>query len=339
MLRLCLRKGAHLIVGYRDLDEVRTLAGNGLIAGVFVTGRNIRGKTVVQVRQELDAIQQLRRRNGLLPLWVATDQEGGIVSRISPPLPRQPPLSQLVAGARDEAALQAAVWDYATTQGCGLASMGFNLNFAPVLDLDYQVINPSDRYSRIYQRAIASDPKIVSRVAETYCRAIQQAGVRCTLKHFPGLGRIFEDRHQDRATLQAPVQLLEQTDWVPFRDLLRNTHAFTMLGHVRLQEIDPLHPASFSQPVIERILRQQWQHQGVLITDDFSMGAVYNSDEGIGKAAVAALNAGVDLILISFDPDLYYGAMDALLAAARENKLDWAKIDRSRARLAANHDF
>jgi beta-N-acetylhexosaminidase len=258
---------------------------------------------------------------------------------MSPPLPQQPPLAQLVASVHDEAVLKAAVRDYAAIQGRGLASMGVNLNFAPVVDLNHQVVNPSDRFSRIYQRAIASDPKIVAFVAETYCRGIRQEGVRCTLKHFPGLGRIFEDTHRDNATLTTPVSLLEQTDWVPFRDLLGKTDAFTMLGHVKLPEIDPLHPVSFSQPVVGQILRGRWRHQGVLITDDFSMGAVYNSDEGVGGAAVAALNAGVDLILISFDPDLYYGVMGALLTAARENRLDWAMLNRSSARLEANRDF
>ena len=175
---------------------------------------------------------------------------------------------------------------------------------------------------------------VITEVAGEYCSALRDSGVRCTLKHFPGLGRVFEDTHLDQASLDAPVATLANTDWVPFQTLMHRARAFTMLGHVRLSEIDRERPASFSAPVVSGLLRDDWKHDGVLVTDDFSMAGVYGSDSGLAEASVSALNAGVDLILISYDPDLFYPAMHALLRADQAGLLRKDMLDRSDRRLA-----
>jgi beta-N-acetylhexosaminidase len=110
--------------------------------------------------------------------------------------------------------------------------------------------------------------------------------------------------------------------------------AFTMLGHVRLTAIDGNRPVSMSAPVIAGLLRGKWKHDGVLITDNFSMLAVYRSSAGIDNGSIEALNAGVDLILISYDPDQYYRVMYALLKADRQGSLDREALRRSDQRLA-----
>jgi beta-N-acetylhexosaminidase len=106
-----------------------------------------------------------------------------------------------------------------------------------------------------------------------------------------------------------------------------------MLAHARLLALDRDHPASFSKPVIAGLLRGDWKHDGVLITDDFSMSAVYYSDDGAAQAAIASLNAGTDLILIAYDPDLYFPVTYALLQADADGRLDGAMFRRSDARL------
>ena len=92
---------------------------------------------------------------------------------------------------------------------------------------------------------------------------------------------------------------------MPFRALMAGG-AFTMLSHARLTALDAEHPVSFSDAVVAGLLRGSWGHDGILITDDFSMGAVYASKEGVAAASIAALNAGVDLILIAYDPAHYF---------------------------------
>jgi len=324
--------GRHMLIGYRDPAVLRELLERRALGGVFVTARNVEGKTADAIRREIAALQEMRRTQGLPPLWIATDQEGGGVSRLSPPLSRMPTLAEVVALHPDPAQRKIAVGQYASRQGRELAGIGVNLNFAPVVDLNHGIINPEDRLTRIASRAISRDPAVVAEVAGLYCATLLMTGVHCTLKHFPGLGRVYHDTHKASAALDAPLADLRRSDWLPFRQVMSQT-AFTMLGHARLTAIDSERPASFSQAVVSGLLRDNWQHDGVLVTDDFSMGAVMLSREGIAGGAVAALNAGVDLILVSYDPDQYFTVMYALLAAEREGRLRADMLERSGARL------
>jgi beta-N-acetylhexosaminidase len=106
-----------------------------------------------------------------------------------------------------------------------------------------------------------------------------------------------------------------------------------MLSHARLTALDPERPVSFSRAVVSGLLRQTWRHDGVLITDDFSMAAAYGDKEGIAATGTAALNAGVDLILIAYDPAQYFAVMDGLLAADRDGVLSATTLARSARRL------
>ncbi|MBI5251737.1 MAG: glycoside hydrolase family 3 protein [Desulfomonile tiedjei] len=327
------RLGRHLIVGYRDLAEVRELVKLRAIAGIFISTRNVLGKSADEVRQEIRSLQNQRKEQGLLSLWIATDQEGGVVSRLSPPLTRLPPISEIVQRYSDISQREQAVREFAGTQGRELAEVGVNLNFAPVVDLNFQVINSNDRFTRIFQRAISGDPGVVTQVAAWYCATLEEAGVRSTLKHFPGLGRVFEDTHLNHANLTTSIDELTKTDWVPFRVLMHQSGAFTMLGHVRLTAIDSERPVSISPPVIAGVLRRDWKHDGVLITDDFSMLAVFRSSAGIDNGSIDALNAGVDVILVSWDSDQYYRVMYALLNADRQGTVDREILQRSDKRL------
>jgi beta-N-acetylhexosaminidase len=110
--------------------------------------------------------------------------------------------------------------------------------------------------------------------------------------------------------------------------------AFTMLGHVMLTALDRERPVSFSGPAVAKLLRGDWHYGGVLITDDFSMGAVYRSRDGVAEAAIAAINAGVDLVLVSFDTDQFYTVMHGLLAADREKRLQAEALRQSDERLS-----
>ncbi|NER00016.1 MAG: glycoside hydrolase family 3 protein [Cyanothece sp. SIO2G6] len=329
--------GQHFVVGYRNFDQVRTLVEKGGIGGIFITRRNLEGQTIEQLQQQIASLQAIRQDQQLPPLWIATDQEGGIVSRLSPPLTHLPPLADVVSQAPTAAARHEQVQSYGTTHGRELAALGINLNFAPVVDLNKGIVNERDRFSVIYRRAISADKVVVADVAQDYCMALFREGVYCTLKHFPGLGRVDGDTHLTSAHLNTPVAELEQDDWIPFQQVMRSSNVMTMLGHPILTAVDPNHPVSFSKAVVNGILRQQWQHEGLLITDDFSMGAVFNSHDGVTEATLKALNAGVDLILLSYDVDLYYPVMAALLRAAQDNRLSVEQLAASRDRLQHHH--
>ncbi len=325
--------GNHFIVGYRDFHRLEKLVEHQAIGGVFITARNIKHKSKADIQREISQLQAIRQEQSLSPLWIAVDQEGGIVSRLSPPLTKLPPLSTIIAEEQPIEQSKDAVIKYARIHGQELSEIGVNLNFAPVVDLNKGVINPQDKLSLIYRRAISTEPEVVAKVALWYCQTLEEYGVRCTIKHFPGLGRVETDTHIEDAELDTPLSELVADDWVPFRQVMRNSQAFTMLGHAKLMAVDDKQPVSFSQAVISEMIRKNWQHDGVLITDDFCMQAVYSSEAGLEAATIEAINAGVDLVLIAFNQDLYYPAMNALLKAEKSGILDQVVLEKSRKRL------
>ncbi len=327
------RVGRHVMTGYRDPAFVRGLIERRAIAGIFVTRRNVGERSVEAIAAEIAGFQAIRARQGLPPLWVATDQEGGGVSRLSPPLTRLPVLAETVRSAMTDAARTKAVDDYAATHGRELASVGVNLNFAPVVDLDHGVRNPGDAFSRIWERAISRDPAIVADVAGRYCDGLARHGVHCTLKDFPGLGRVFEDTHRSAGRLDASVAELEASDWIPFRQVMGRPGNFVMVAHVVLGGFHPSSVVSTSSEVVGGLVRERWHHDGPLITDDMCMGPIYFGWDGIGGAAVRSLGAGVDMLLVSWDGDQVYRVLAALIDADRGGTEFRAKLDASAARL------
>lgn len=319
--------GAHLIAGYSDLDELRLLAAKGLIGGIYLARRNVRGRDFADVAAEIAELQGLRRRADLPPLIVTADQEGGAVSHLSPLLEALPPLANF-AGSRDPAADARA---YGERQGRGLADLGITLNLGPVVDLR-PVDKPwPDPLSNIAARAIASDPQQVAEIAGAYLDGLNAVGVRGTLKHFPGLGRVRSDTHLRPAHLTASADDLA-TDWQPFRQLAGHPATAIMLGHVTLTSLDAEHAASHSPAIVDGLLRQTWGYDGLLITDDLNMGAVYR--QGIGRIAGEALAAGVDLVLVSYDPRQIYRALAGAAVALSEHRITPARLTASNRRLA-----
>lgn len=324
--------GEHFIVGYRDVETLKPLITRGLIGGVFITHRNVVGKDVQALRQEIAQMQQWRAQAGLPPLVIAVDQEGGSVSRLSPPLPFEPPLSTLLNKNVSEATVQAQALAYGHRQGLALASLGVTVNFSPVVDLKPETEHATlDFHSRIDLRAISSDPVQTARIAAAYAQGLRDMGVRATLKHFPGLGRLSVDTHHFSAVLDVPVDTLQKHDWLPFRLVSEQGDGLIMLAHVILSQVDAENPASFSKAVVQQVIREGWGYEGILVTDDLTMQAAYQ--HGICNAVVKSLNAGVDLLLIAYDYEKFNEAMYCVMQAREEGRLDMEKLARSQQRL------
>ena len=293
---------AHLIVGYGAIAELEPLVARAGVGGVFIARRNARGRSESDIATDIRRLQDLRRANALPALWIATDQEGGMVSALSPPLRQPLPLSSLVHSGE-------LVVNEAETVARDLACTGVNLNFAPVVDRNARVVIPGDRLSQISRRAISSDERIIALTARDYCRALASSGVQCTLKHFPGMGFVKSDPHVGAATLPG----LDDAALYPFRELAREEPPWIMLGHVIVESLDAERPASASQKIIG-LLRDDWDFNGILVTDDASMAAYAESFE---MNAIATMRNGADFLLVSYDPDLVFAALDALLRARR----------------------
>src|SRR5712691_352123 len=319
-----------ILYAYSSFDEVASLAEKGLIAGVYIARHNIAGRTVEALRSEIAALQDRRRAAGLPPLIVAADQEGGIVSHLSPPLTALPALSTLADLPPNIRAKRAE--DFGRTHGRELAALGVNHDFAPVLDLRPEASrNRFDFNTLINHRAISGDPAAVADIGLAYVRGLDAFDVGATVKHFPGLGRVRADTHHFSADLETPLAVLEAYDWRPFRDVLAGSIAPLMIGHVTLTAVDPDRPASHSKRVVSGIIRQKWHYQGVIITDDLVMGVIYNHN--ICTAVVEALNASVDLLLVAFDGSQFYRIFACASEAFSEGKLDTATLRDSERRL------
>ncbi|MEM7016829.1 MAG: glycoside hydrolase family 3 N-terminal domain-containing protein [Pseudomonadota bacterium] len=323
------RLGRHIIVGYRDLDTISELVERGGVGGIFITRHNVYDKTLAEVRQNILRLQNIQRSAKRRQLWIAANQEGGIVTHLSPPLSELPPLSSLLSENHVDVG---GVVEYGKMTGNELSKIGVNLNLAPVVDL--RNVEPMfDRFSLIAQRALSDKPALVAEAARHYARTLETFRIMATLKHFPGLGRVNTDTHFFSARLTFPLSELANTDWLPFKAVLADTQSLMMLGHVILPEIDPHYPASYSKPIISGLIRNQWQHDGILISDDFSMAPIYYSEAGIGGVAIKAMNAGLDLILIAYDERQYYPVMAELLIADKRGLLDAKILKQSRSRL------
>lgn len=330
------RLGRHFIVGYRAPEEILPLIEKGAIGGVYITARNIRNKTVDEVQSELRKLRSIAGKNASPHLFIAADQEGGKVSRLSPLLNPLPSLSSIIGSPPLNNRIKRQVKAYAATQAKQLAHLGVNLNLSPVVDLKVdRLCHKLNLRSRIDQRAISNDVYTVTQVAGIYCATLLEYGVRPTLKHFPGLGNVTEETHFSQGTLGSSKKYLEQNDWRPFRAIINRTDPFIMLGHVRVSAVDPDYPASLSWKIITGVIRNDWNFNGILITDDFNMGAVSKRKEGIGKSAVRAVNAGADLILLSYDGSRYYPVMYEMIKAYQNGSLDETILEKSDERLYA----
>lgn len=320
----------HFVVGYDDIAAVREQIRDGHVGGIFLTQRNVAGKTAAEIAGEIGSLQSIRRVAGLPPLVVTADQEGGQVSHLSPPLPKPPALSTLAALPPDQQ--HDAARKIGAEQGAALKAVGVTMDLAPVVDLTpAQASGALDFYTRIATRSISRDPEVVARIAAGFSEGLLASGITPTAKHFPGLGRVAVDTHLFGTSLDATPADLAASDWIPFRAVLDIPGAAVMLSHVALQSVDAGVPVSRSKRVVAGLLRGQWGFDGIAITDDLTMGAVQHA--GLCRAVEGALNAGIDLLLVSWDTDKIYPALRCALDALDAGRLDREALARSAQRL------
>ncbi|MFH2047054.1 MAG: glycoside hydrolase family 3 N-terminal domain-containing protein [Pseudomonadota bacterium] len=303
-----------LIIGFKDKDEAIQLSKNG-IAGIFLTKRNIQNETFSSLKNFISGLQRTRKELGLPLLIIATDQEGGPVSRLSPIIQRQEALA--LVHKKNQSSL-----DYGRKQGELLNELGVTVNFSPVVDLKPQ-LPPSklDFHSLIATRAISSIPQEVINVALPYIVGLQENGVTATLKHFPGLARVQTDTHHFSASIDTDLVTLENTDWLPFTELLKKSNSWLMLSHVILKQIDPINPVSTSKKVVDELLRSTLKIDNILVTDDLTMGATYN--RGFCKSVVESYLTSINYLLIAYDYEKYF---DAVICIDNHNKSKHAEL-------------
>jgi len=253
---------------------------------------------------------------------IAIDQEGGAVVR-STWVPAPPAAMGL--GAADDT-------DLAYRTGAAVAraakSLGFNWNFAPVLDLNNNPNNPV-----IAERSFGAEPKRAVELAMAWMAGSHAEGVACCVKHFPGHGDTHVDSHRDLPTVDKALPELDALELAPFRAAAPVAPAM-MTAHIVYPAIDPDNPATMSPAILDGILRKQWNYKGIIITDGMDMHAIAGR-YGVGNAAVRALLAGADMVMALGTTETQNETLDAIAAALADGSLSQAAVDERLARLNA----
>ncbi|HEY4122131.1 MAG TPA: beta-N-acetylhexosaminidase [Byssovorax sp.] len=250
-----------------------------------------------------------RAAGSTLPPFIGVDQEGGRVTRMPAPFLTLPPMRLL--GAIGDLAL---VRRAARAVGAELAAVGFNLDFAPVLDVDSNPENPI-----IGDRAFGSDPRTVMRAGVAFVQGLQDRSVLACGKHFPGHGDTSVDSHVGLPVISHDRARLERTELPPFRAASGAGIASLMTAHVVCEALDPGVPATLSRAICASLLRAEIGFDGVLFSDDLEMAAVA-ARYPIEELAVEAVWAGCDALLICKDEDTQDRAHEALVKRAEADK-------------------
>jgi len=245
---------------------------------------------------------------GMLPPFIAIDHEGGSVQRIVD----VPNLGSNMAFGNTNPSDRKAC-QRGAQQAADLAAMGFNMNLAPVLDV---LTNPNNTV--IGDRSYGSDPNLVARLGADYIQGLQGAGMMAVGKHFPGHGATTVDSHFGLPVLPFGLRRLERVELVPFERALEpdvNVSAI-MVAHISLPKIDRSGaPSSLSEPVVTGILHERLGYDGLVMTDDIGAMQAVPGHYTTRQAAVMAINAGVDMLLIVGDQAKEITSRDALLDA------------------------
>ena len=293
--------------GYDAPDYILDALRQGQLAGVILFRRNVRD--IDQVVALNTALHQACAELPYAP-FVCVDQEGGRVVRLRDPLTPVGTMRQLAtAGPR-------VVSEVSEVVATELQSVGFNVNFAPVVDVDTNPNNPV-----IGDRAFGRDPDRVGRLGGAWVVGHTMAGVLPCAKHFPGHGDTDTDSHLTLPTLTHDRQRLQAVELRPFRRLVQGKVPLIMTAHIVATAWDPVYPATLSPAIIQGILRDQMGYDGVVVSDCMEMKAV-SEFAPIEQLVERSLRAGVDLFLISHTRQKWHDARAHLLKeASRDDAL------------------
>ena len=290
--------------GSTPSQEIIDLIQHYHVGNIILFSRNVRDAR--QVFELTRSLQQIAREAGQrYPLLIAIDQENGIVQRLGEATTIFPGNMALGAIGSEEIA-----YEVARATGRELKTLGINMNLAPVVDVNNNPANPV-----IGVRSFGEDPQQVARLGAAMVKGYQAAGIISCLKHFPGHGDTTVDSHLALPTIPHTLERLETLELVPFRHGIEAGAESVMIAHVSfpaLTQHDAL-PATLSSTIIQGLLRKQLGFNGVILSDCMEMKAI-SETFGTERAAVMALQAGIDLVLVSHHFTQQRESIEALLA-------------------------
>lgn len=329
--------GQMLMVGFRGLgvDASSPIVQDirqGRIGGVILFDYDVALKSpvrnVASPEQLKRLVADLQAVDKELPLFLAIDQEGGRVNRLKEKYGFPPTVSQGWLGQQNDLALTAR---YAQQTAHTLASLGINMNLAPVVDVN---VNPDNPVIGKLERSFSSDSRTVASHAVEVIIAHQLEGVLTALKHFPGHGSSTADSHLGFTDV---TQTWSGVELEPYREILRSSGTdMIMTAHVFNAKLDPDWPATLSALTMQGLLRDQMGYEGVIISDDMQMQAI-TDHYSLETALERTILAGADIIIfgnnLTYDEQIAQKAVGIILKLVGEGRVPTERISQSHARI------
>jgi beta-N-acetylhexosaminidase len=309
------------IEGESLLPEEKTFIIENNIGGVVLFSRNL--KEPKQIHSLCTEIQSLRHKMpDKAPIFVGVDMEGGRVHRLKEPFTKWPALKKL--GDLDNSTVS---FNFANKMGQELKAAGFNLDFAPCVDV---LTNPNNPV--IGDRALSHDVKIVDKHTSALVRGYIKAGIVAVAKHFPGHGNTMIDSHEDLPIEGADIKRLQECELIPFKKAVKSRVDMLMMSHVMFPNIDGDNPVTFSKEFIQNLARKELRFKGLIISDDLDMKAM-RKRWGREEIPVKALQAGIEILLYCNEPESPPTAIEAITTAVAQGALDKAFLEATKKKI------
>lgn len=311
------RVGEMFMAGFMGTDPMAAseLIQRHHVGGIILFSRNMRD--AAHAWAVCEKLQKLRRQVSDSPLFIALDQEGGCVTRITEGVTVFPGNMALGATTSKRFARQAG-----GVTADELLKLGINVNFAPVLDISSNPRNPG-----VGARSFGSDPELVARLGSAMIEGMQEKGLNATAKHFPGLGEARVDSHDELPSISAARDQLENRELLPFRGAIEAAAAFVMTAHCSYPSLDhTLAPATLSRPILTGLLREKMRFKGIVITDCLEMAAV-EKNLSAPQSTQAAVRAGATMLLICHTLQKQVAAIESLARAVEGGDVAVETID------------
>lgn len=304
--------------------ELRTVIERQHVGGIALfRAKNV--GSLPELRELTGELQCLARMSGQPPLLIAADQEGGQLMAIGEATPFP---GNMALGATGSEKL---AYRVGQAMGLELAAVGVNVDFAPVCDVNNNPANPV-----VGTRSFGENPKLVGRLGAAMVRGLQAAGIAATAKHFPGHGDTASDSHHAAPVLPHDLRRIRQMELPPFQAAIEAGVRLVMTAHIVFPALNGSShlPATLSKPILNGLLRRKLGFDGIITTDAMDMNAMEQGPGYIAEA-LAAVAAGVDLLLFNHDLDKLEPAWATIVQAARRGLLSEPEIRASAARVLA----
>lgn len=291
------------------------------IGNVIVYAKNI--ENAEQATSLTGQLQKTIRNATQIPAFIGIDQEGGMVNRVREGVTIFPSPMAIAAGRHEN--LYSLAWSMADE----LSGMGFNMNFAPVLDVNSNPDNPV-----IHLRAYGDDPQAAANFASIWIKGLQEGGMVSVAKHFPGHGDTSEDSHFALPKVNKTLDELKAMELIPFEAAIHSGVSAIMTSHILFPKIEKEKiPATLSKTIVTDLLKDELGYNGIVISDSLQMDAI-QAHYGMAEAAVKAIQAGVDMLILGdgkvLQPDsedVQTPVIEALIEAVGQGTITAERLD------------